>query len=251
MRTLPTMRATTSDLRSAPTEAEMESTTTRPDQPDISRTVTSCATTGKAGLLVSLASTSRCDGAGDCRRTSRCLRRRLVGDSLTRGAQLLGMASRRFKRVLRDDLKPVFSGRALDCSWSVLAGFESTGSLVTAIQRSRDGRTVTSGFKGPPIEASRQVRAWVGDADGFPGFVVARAEPNVRSITGMRQRGEPCDLTLSPVVAEFGVRFAVAAYPTDLPVDRLLVENSQSSYIVELRASSIVTGRSAGWRMSS
>lgn len=151
---------------------------------------------------------------------------------------------------MRNDLTPVFFGMSLGCEWTILAGLESVDVLATAVRRSKDGRVVTSGFKSPTRMAGNAVRTWVGHADGFPGFVVARAGTDVRSIIGQGQNGVEYRFELSPLIAEFGLRFGVAAFPAELYIAGISVEGSEGGYEIDLRPPRIETGDGAGWRKS-
>ena len=150
--------------------------------------------------------------------------------------------------MLIDGLNPVFSGTARNCMWTVLAGFEAPGVLVTAIRRSLGGRTATSGFKGPAHEPFREVRVWFGDSDGLPGFVVIRAEPQIAEIIGVDHQGNEVVFDMSPTIPSLEIRFAVAAYPSGMPFDRLMVKGAHSASAIALRSQAFpADGRSAGW----
>jgi hypothetical protein len=62
------------------------------------------------------------------------------------------------------------------------------------------------------------VNVWTGVATGLPPFVLVRAAPTVVSVTVLLDHGEPVDLHLSPVIDEFGLRFAASPLPDDAQV---------------------------------
>jgi len=63
------------------------------------------------------------------------------------------------------------------------------------------------------------INFWIGKADGTPLFVMARAAPQVKHVTVMLASGSRRELSMSPVIEDFGLRFAAGRLPDDdLPV---------------------------------
>jgi len=150
---------------------------------------------------------------------------------------------------MKDDLLPVLSGvTADDCSWTVLAGFESDDVVVTLIRRLNGDRKATSGFKGPRT-TGLPVRAWIGRADGLPSFVMVRAAPSVRSIVGFDAAGVEHPLAMSQVIEAFGLRFGVVAFPERMPIVRIVYNDAGTRDQLELRRPGPSTpGKGSGWR---
>jgi hypothetical protein len=70
------------------------------------------------------------------------------------------------------------------------------------------------GDKLPPGEV---INFWIGKADGTPLFVMARTAPQVQGVTLVLTSGSRRELSMSPVVEDFGLRFAAGRLADDDP----------------------------------
>ena len=86
--------------------------------------------------------------------------------------------------------------------------------LSTMLHIYRGGRQLAgSGFGGPGLYPGSVVNEWRGQTDDLPYFVMARTAPVVDRVIATTSRGSEIELTMSPVIDRFGLRFAVAALP--------------------------------------
>jgi hypothetical protein len=117
------------------------------------------------------------------------------------------------------DLVEVMTGGADDVRWTVLAGREPDGGVLSMVRRQRGSAEATSGMGGPALYPGQLVNSWFGRATGLPPFVLVRAAPAVIAVTAALQSGARVDLPLSEVVTEFGLRFGATSLPE---MDRLV-----------------------------
>ena len=123
-----------------------------------------------------------------------------------------------------DQLRDVLVGESPDgVRWVVRAGPEPDGGFYTMLRRSRGSATVESGMGGDKLPHGEMVNCWIGQADGTPLFVMARTAPPVERVTVVLASGARCDLPMSPVIEDFGLRFAAGPLPDDDPPARLEV----------------------------
>ncbi len=87
--------------------------------------------------------------------------------------------------------------------------------MFSFVQRQRGSFTATSGMGGPALYPGQKVNSWVGRATGLPEFILVRTAPEVRRVTVVLAQGGPMGLQLSPVIDEFGLRFAASPLPDD------------------------------------
>ena len=86
--------------------------------------------------------------------------------------------------------------------------------LSTMLHIYRGGRQLAgSGFGGPGLYPGSVVNEWRGQTDDLPYFVMARTAPIVDRVIATTGRGSEIELTMSPLIDHFGLRFAVAALP--------------------------------------
>lgn len=112
------------------------------------------------------------------------------------------------------DQVDVLSGTAReDLRWTVVV-YGTDADLYTMLQVYRGDRQVSgSGFGGPKLFGGRVLNEWRGQRDDLPHFVMARMLPNVDRVVATTDRGSEITLALSPVIDQFGLRFAAAALP--------------------------------------
>jgi hypothetical protein len=97
--------------------------------------------------------------------------------------------------------------------WVVVASGDDDN-LSTMLHIYRGGQQLAgSGFGGPGLYPGSVVNEWRGQADDLPYFVMARIAPIVDRVIATTSRGAEIELTMSPLIDRFGVRFAVAALP--------------------------------------
>ena len=108
----------------------------------------------------------------------------------------------------------VLSGTAgTDLRWVVVADGDDDD-LVTMLDIYRGGQQVAgSGFRGPKLHGDSLINEWRGQTDNLPYFVIARVSPAVDRVVATTDRGSQIPLSLSPVIEQFGLRFAAAAMP--------------------------------------
>lgn len=104
-------------------------------------------------------------------------------------------------------------GAGRDLVW-VVSVDASDGSLLVMLNLFRRDRYVSGtgfasgrSFGGTVLQSSR------GHADGLPWHVLARTGASVTRAVATTDRGTEVELTLSPLIAEYGSRFAAAVMP--------------------------------------
>lgn len=117
------------------------------------------------------------------------------------------------------DLVEVMTGSTGDVRWTVLAGREPDGDVLSMVRRQRGSAEATSGMGGPALYRGQLVNSWSGRTTGLPPFVLVRAAPAVIAVTAALESGARVDLPLSEVVTEFGLRFGATPLPE---MDRLV-----------------------------
>jgi hypothetical protein len=86
--------------------------------------------------------------------------------------------------------------------------------LSTMLHIYRGGQQLAgSGFGGPGLYPGSVVNEWRGQTDDLPYFVMARTAPIVDRVIATTSGGSEIELTMSPLIDRFGLRFAVAALP--------------------------------------
>ncbi len=101
--------------------------------------------------------------------------------------------------------------------WVVRAGPDTDGGFYTSIARSQGNITAESGMGGDKLPPGQVINCWIGKADGTPLFVMARAAPQVKRVTVILASGSRRDLSMSPVIEDFGLRFTAGRLPDDDP----------------------------------
>jgi hypothetical protein len=76
-----------------------------------------------------------------------------------------------------------------------------------------DVQVAGSGFGGPKLPGDSLLNEWRGQTDDLPYFVMARTSPVVDRIVATTDRGSEIILALSPVIEQFGLRFAATSLP--------------------------------------
>ena len=121
-----------------------------------------------------------------------------------------------------EDLRVVLVGESPDgVHWFLRAGPDTDGGFYTSISRSHGGATAESGMGGDKVPPGQLINVWIGQADGTPLFVMARAAPQVQRVTVVLASAARRDLALSPVIEDFGLRFAAGPLPDDDPPVRM------------------------------
>jgi hypothetical protein len=117
-----------------------------------------------------------------------------------------------------DELREVLVGESPDgVRWVVRAGPDVGGDFYTSIRRSTETAEAESGMGGDKLPEGELVNHWIGQADGTPLFVLARTAPAVERVTVVLASGTRCDLAMSGVIEEFGLRFAAGPLPDGDP----------------------------------
>ncbi len=96
--------------------------------------------------------------------------------------------------------------------------------MFSFVQRERGRAHATSGMGGPALAEGHVVSTWVGIATGLPPFILVRTAPTVQRVTVLLDHGDPIDLRLSPVIDEFGLRFAASPLPDDAQIVDLQID---------------------------
>ena len=121
-----------------------------------------------------------------------------------------------------EDLRVVLVGESPDgVHWFLRAGPDTDGGFYTSISRSHGDATAESGMGGDKLSPGQVINVWIGQADGTPLFVMARAAPQVQRVTVILASGFRRDLSISPVIEDFGLRFAAGPLPDDDPQVRM------------------------------
>ena len=120
--------------------------------------------------------------------------------------------------MTRYELREVLVGESPDgVRWVVLAGPDSGGGFYTSISRSLGDATAESGMGGEKLPPGQVINFWIGQADGTPLFVMARTAARVQRVTVVLASGFRRDLSMSPVIEDFGLRFTAGRLPDDDP----------------------------------
>jgi hypothetical protein len=86
--------------------------------------------------------------------------------------------------------------------------------LYTMLNVYRDDQLLAgSGFGGPKLYPGSVMNEWRGQRDDLPWFVMARTDPVVDRVVVTTASGVEVVLAISPLVAQFGLRFAAAPLP--------------------------------------
>jgi len=117
-----------------------------------------------------------------------------------------------------DESRDVLIGESPDgVRWVVRAGPDTDGGFLTSIKRSLGSATAESGMGGDKLPPGQVINTWIGKADGTPLFVMARTAPHVRRVTVVFASGFRRELSMSPVIEDFGLRFAAGRLVDDDP----------------------------------
>jgi hypothetical protein len=120
--------------------------------------------------------------------------------------------------------------------WVVWAGPDTDGGFYTSITRSHGDATAESGMGGDKLSPGQVINSWIGQADGTPLFVMARAAPQVQRVTVVLASAARRDLALSPVIEDFGLRFTAGRLPDDdLPVSMEVAVDGGETQVHDLR----------------
>jgi hypothetical protein len=76
---------------------------------------------------------------------------------------------------------------------------------------------------GEKLPPGQVINFWIGQADGTPLFVMARTAARVQRVTVVLASGFRRDLSMSPVIEDFGLRFTAGRLPDDDPPVRMEV----------------------------
>jgi len=116
------------------------------------------------------------------------------------------------------NMREVWSGEAGDVRWKILVERGEGGEVFSFVRRELGPAHATSGMGGPALTPGHMVNVWTGVATGLPPFILVRTAAAVLSVTVQLDRGDPIELHLSPVIDEFGLRFAASPLPADAQV---------------------------------
>jgi hypothetical protein len=108
----------------------------------------------------------------------------------------------------------VLSGRAEQgLTWVIRAG-GTDDHFMTMLHVSRGERMVAgSGMGGPKLWGEDIMNEYRGRSDDLPYFVMVRTAAVVDRVIATTDRGTEVELALSPVIAQFGLKFGAAALP--------------------------------------
>ncbi len=117
-----------------------------------------------------------------------------------------------------EGLREVLVGESPDgVRWVVRAGPGADGGFYTSIGRSFGDATAESGMGGDKLSPGQVIDCWIGKASGTPLFVMARTAPQVQRVTVVLASGFRRDLSMSPVIEDFDLRFTAGRLPDDDP----------------------------------
>jgi len=117
-----------------------------------------------------------------------------------------------------DEMREVLVGESPDgVCWTVRAGRACDGGFDTWIRRSHGSAVSESGMGGEALVPGQVINFWIGQAGGTPLFVMARTAPQVQRVTVILTSGFRRDLSMSPVIADFGLRFTAGPLPDGDP----------------------------------
>ncbi len=120
--------------------------------------------------------------------------------------------------------------------WVVRAGPDTDGGFYTSISRSQGNITAESCMGGDKLPPGQVINFCIGQADGIPLFVMARTAPQVKRVTVILASGFRRDLSMSPVIEDFGLRFTAGRLPDDdLPVSVEVAVDGGETQVHDLR----------------
>jgi len=136
-----------------------------------------------------------------------------------------------------EGLREVLVGESPDgVRWVVRAGPGADGGFYTWIGRSFGDARAESGMGGDKFPPGQLINVWIGQADGIPLFVMARTAPQVKHVTVMLASGSRRELSMSPVIEDFGLRFTAGRLPdNDLPVSLEVAVEGGETQVHDLR----------------
>jgi hypothetical protein len=108
----------------------------------------------------------------------------------------------------------VLSGEATaELRW-VVSVDATDGHLLVMLNVVRGGQCLSgSGFDDAPHFGDTVLHEWRGRHDDLPWFVMARTAGVVTRVVATTDRGTDVELKLSPIITEYGSRFAAAGLP--------------------------------------
>ena len=125
-----------------------------------------------------------------------------------------------------ESMTGVLAGRLdSDRAWLVLAGGTDEHFMTTLEVYAGPQRLASSGMGGPKLYPGSPINEWRGRTDDLPYFVMARVAPEVDRVVATTDAGTEVELSLSPVIGQFGLRFAAAALPDGEAPGRIRAES--------------------------
>ena len=105
----------------------------------------------------------------------------------------------------------VLSGRGRRLRWVVVTSGTDEDLYTMLNVYSGDQLLAGAEFGGPKLYPGSVMNEWRGQRDDLPWFVMARTDPVVDRVVATTAGGTNVVLAMSPLVAQFGLRFAAAA----------------------------------------
>ncbi len=119
----------------------------------------------------------------------------------------------------------VLTGQHGDLRWRVLVRGDEQ-ELFTMIQVHQGPHRVVagSGFGGLPLFPGQLIHDWAGRTDDLPYFVMTRSDPVIDRVVAITDHGTEIELSISPVIPRYKLRFAAAGLPDGEAPSRLRAE---------------------------
>jgi hypothetical protein len=103
--------------------------------------------------------------------------------------------------------RTVSEGGADGVHWSIRAECDGAGVLCTVVTYTCEGASATFSVLGASLHNGQLLSLWVGREWGARPFLLLRTAPSVTHATAVLASGDRHEVTLSPVIEDFRLRF--------------------------------------------
>jgi hypothetical protein len=136
---------------------------------------------------------------------------------------------------LASDPRTVSEGSADGVHWSIRAECDRAGVLRTVVTHTCEGASATFSVLGASLHNGQLLSLWVGREQDARPFLLLRTAPVVTQATAVLASGDRHEVTLSPVIEDFRLRFGGVPLREDDPLASVELTGPDSGpQIVEL-----------------
>jgi hypothetical protein len=119
---------------------------------------------------------------------------------------------------LASDPRTVSEGSADGVHWSIRAECDRSGVLRTVVTHTCEGVSATFSVLGASLHNGQLLSLWVGREQDARPFLLLRTAPVVTQATAVLASGDRHEVTLSPVIEDFRLRFGGVPLREDNPL---------------------------------